>query len=64
MFKKSTFFLVIFTMFYCKVNAQTLSKKQESEIRTTIHTQFEDASEEFQYNLGYTNVQFIGNDTL
>jgi hypothetical protein len=41
-----------------------LSKKQESEIRTTIHTQFENASEEFQYNLGYTNVQYIGNDTL
>ena len=64
MFKKFYVLLFIVASVCTKISAQILSNKQESEIRTTIHTQFQEASEDLQYNFGFNNIQCIGKDTL
>ena len=64
MFKKFYVLLFILATVCTKISAQTLSNKQESEIRKTIHTQFQEASEELKYNFGFNNIQCISKDTL
>ena len=64
MFQKFYVLLFILASICTRISAQILSNKQESEIRKTIHTQFQEASEELKYNFGFNNIQCIGKDNL
>lgn len=62
--KHPFFYLFIYISINLNAYSQIISKNQETTIKNTIRNQFGDATEDQNYNIGYNNIQTIGEDTL